>query len=499
MAVLRRCSGKRRVAEMPVPDFDGGEARVVRDNIVARARRRPAAVKAAELVLCAAEKPFRQTLAEERAAFQDIRMSPEAFALRHVFFAERDASRSEGTGAVALPIGCVGVVGGGTMGAAIAHALLSSGYQVILLERSGDALTTGVGRVAGLRSDDLRRGRIDDAAAARQAAALTASVNLSDAAGADLVIEAVFEDIAVKRELLGHLGAIIAPEAIVATNTSYLDIDEMAEALPIPERFLGLHFFAPAHVMKLLEVVRGTRSDAQTLATALALAKRLGKQVVIARNANGFIGNRVYNAYRRHAEFLIQDGASPQAVDLVMTDFGMAMGPFAVADLSGLDIAWRMRKARATSYDQSVRYVDVLDRLCEASRFARKTGAGYYDYASGHAKADTALEAYLEASRKSAGIRPRLITDDEIRARCIGAMVNEGARLLAEDVARRASDIDVALIHGYGFPRWTGGPVWWAAHLADQDLKRMIAEVANAEGPGFLRGDVNALFAGLRL
>jgi 3-hydroxyacyl-CoA dehydrogenase len=480
-----------------VPKFDADEAGAVRDKVVARARHRPAAVKAADLVLGAAQKPFRQALAEERAVFHDIRTSPEAFALRHVFFAERDAGRSDSAEPGALPIDYVGVVGGGTMGAAIAHALLSSGYQVILMERSGDALIAGEERIAGLRANDLRRGRIDDTAATRQAAALTGSVELSDAAGVDLVIEAVFEDIAVKREVLAQLGAVITPEAIVATNTSYLNIDEMAEVIPNPERFLGLHFFAPAHVMKLLEVVKAAQTNAQTLSTTLALAKRLGKQVVIARNAFGFIGNRVYNAYRRHAEFLIQEGASPQTVDLAMTDFGMAMGPFAVADLSGLDVAWRMRKAQKRSADLSVRYVDVLDRLCEAGRLGRKTGAGYYDYASGHAEADDALEVYLEASRKSAGIRPRVISDDEIRMRCIGAMVNEGARLLSEDIARRASDIDVAMIHGYGFPRWTGGPVWWAAHLADQDLKGMIEEVAKAEGPGFLRGDVNALIADL--
>ncbi|SMD12785.1 3-hydroxyacyl-CoA dehydrogenase NAD-binding domain-containing protein [Rhizobium sp. RU36D] len=497
IAALRALGGKRRVADMPLPPCDGEEALRIRAEVVARAKGRPAAVKAADLVLMSADKPFRQALAEERAVFQEIRVSPEAFAYRHAFFAERDAARPDNADAAAADVRVVAVIGGGTMGAGIAHSFLSAGYRVVLVERDDEALAAGAARIAGLRTEDLARGRLDEAGVARQAAALTGSADLADVVAADLIIEAVFEDITVKRELLRRLGTVASADAVIATNTSYLDIDAMAEDVPHPKRFLGLHFFAPAHVMKLLEIVKGASTGDKAVATALAVAKRLGKQAVIARNAYGFIGNRIYNAYRRHAEFLVQDGATPQAVDRAMRNFGMAMGPFAVADLSGLDIAWRMRKAQAATRDPAMRYVDILDRLCEAGRLGRKAGAGYYTYASGKAEPDPAIEFHIEASRTAAGIVARPIGDDEIRARCLCAMVNEGALLLAEGVARQASDIDVALIHGYGFPRWTGGPVWWAAHLNAAERKAMLQRVAEAEGTGFKPGDVDSLVAGL--
>lgn len=494
---LRALGGKRRIADMPVPPYHVEEALRIRAAAVARAKGRPAAIKAADLVLMSAAKPFRQALAEERAVFQEIRVSAEAFAYRHAFFAERDAVRPDSADAAAADVREVAVVGGGTMGAGIAHAFLSTGYRLVLVERDDEALAAGAARIAGLRAEDLARGRLDEAGAVRQSAALTCSADLGAVAGADLIIEAVFEDMAVKRELLSRLGAVASEDAVIATNTSYLDIDAMVEGLPRPERFLGLHFFAPAHVMKLLEIVKGGSTGDTALATALAVAKRLGRQAVIARNAYGFIGNRSYNAYRRQAEFLVQDGATPQAVDRAMRNFGMAMGPFAVADLSGLDIAWRMRKAQAATRDPAMRYVDILDRLCEAGRLGRKTGAGYYTYASGKAEPDPAIDVHIEASRKAAGIVARTIGDDEIRARCLGAMVNEGALLLAEGVARQASDIDVVLIHGYGFPRWTGGPVWWAAHQDARELRQKLRQVAEAEGAGFSPGDVDALIAGL--
>ncbi|WP_312857850.1 3-hydroxyacyl-CoA dehydrogenase NAD-binding domain-containing protein [Mesorhizobium zhangyense] len=498
ISALRRLAGKRRIADMPVPAFDPAEAKAAYDKAIARAKGRPAAQQAAQLILSASEKPFREALAEERAVFQAIRISPEAFAYRHLFFAERDAARLDTAAASGSKISRIAVIGAGTMGAGIAHAFLSSGYHVILIERDEPSLTAGEARIAGLREQDFKRGRISEAARQAQAHALTAIAALDAAKDADLVIEAVFEDMAVKRDLLARLGSIVSRETIVATNTSYLDIDAMAEGFPQLKRLLGLHFFSPAHVMKLLEIVRASATSDETLATALSVAKRLGKQPVVAKNAYGFIGNRIYAAYRRHAEFLIQDGATPEAVDRAMTGFGMAMGPFAVADLSALDIAWRMRKAQAATRDPSARYVDIPDRLCEAGRLGRKTGAGYYDYSSGKAQADPAVGAFIAASRQAAGITPRTIGDEEICARCLGAMVNEVALLFAEGVARKPSDIDVAMVHGYGFPRWTGGPVWWSANLPDDDLKSVLAQVAAAEGPLFRAGDVDALISALK-
>lgn len=496
ISALRQLGGKGRIADMPVPAFDPTEAKAVCDKAIARAKGRPAAQQAAQLILSASEKPFREALAEERAVFQAIRVSPEAFAYRHLFFAERDAARLD-TAAVGSKISRVAVIGAGTMDAGIAHAFLSSGYQVILIERDEPSLAAGEARIAGLREEDFKRGRISEAAKQAQANALTAIASLDAAKDADLVIEAVFEDMAVKRDLLARLGSIVSHEAVVATNTSYLDIDALAEGFPHPERLLGLHFFSPAHVMKLLEIVRASATSDETMATALSVAKRLGKQPVVANNAYGFIGNRIYAAYRRHAEFLIQDGATPEAVDRAMTGFGLAMGPFAVADLSGLDIAWRMRKALAATRDPSARYVDIPDRLCKAGRLGRKTGAGYYDYSAGKAQADPAVEVFITASRQAAGITPQVIGDEEIRARCLGAMVNEAALLFAEGVAQRPSDIDVAMVHGYGFPRWTGGPVWWSANLPDDQLKSILAQVAAAEGPLFRAGNVDALISAL--
>lgn len=273
--------------------------------------------------------------------------------------------------------------------------------------------------------------------------------------GCDLVLEAIFEDIAVKKELFGALDAILKPGAILAINTSYLDIDEMAAVTSRNANVVGLHSFSPADIMKLLEVVRTKDTSADTLATALNLAKKLGKQPVVARVAEGFIGNRIYAAYRRHAEFLIEEGAPPQDVDTAATEFGFAMGPFAVGDMSGLDIAWNMRKWQAATRDPATRYVEIPDRLCEAGRFDRKTNGGCYDYDTGEAHPSDA--AIIDEARASKGITHHVFSVEDIQDRLLGAILNEAALVLEEGVAQRSGDIDVTLVHGYGFPRWTGG------------------------------------------
>jgi len=490
IAALRKFNRKRRLGDEPVPAFDLAQAKDVAKKAVAKAKGRPAAVQAADLVLLASQKPFGEALTIERAAFQEIRVSLEAFAIRHLFFAERKASKIDNVSDGKLTLERCAVIGAGTMGAGIAYALLNAGLTVTVVEQGRDALAAGKARLEGLLSVDLDRKRLTVERAEQLRGRLAFADDLAAVAAVDLVIEAVYEDIAVKKQLVGRLGEIVKPGAIVATNTSYLDVDELAAVLPHPERFLGLHFFSPAHIMKLLEVVRGKATSDATLAIGLALAKRLGKQAVVAGNAYGFIGNRIYNAYRRHSEFLIQDGATPEAVDRAMTAFGMAMGPFAVTDLSGLDIAYRMRKATAASRDPKARYVDIADRLCEAGRIGRKSGAGYYTYADGKPAIDPIVAGIIATSRKEAGVTPRAIDDDEIRARCLGAMVNDAALLLSEGVAQRASDIDVTLVHGYGFPRWTGGPLWWAAHVSPDVLADALAKTAKAEGATFRAGDV---------
>ncbi|MDH7796970.1 MULTISPECIES: 3-hydroxyacyl-CoA dehydrogenase NAD-binding domain-containing protein [unclassified Beijerinckia] len=490
IAALRKLGRKRRLGEEPVPPFDTAQVKDVARKAIAKAKGRPAAVQAADLVLMSSEKAFGEALAIARAAFQEIRVSPEAFAIRHLFFAERKASKIDTVAETTFALERLAVIGAGTMGAGIAYALLNAGFAVTVVEQGQDALAAGKTRLDGLLSADLERKRLTAERAEQLRGQLAFADDIAAVASADLVIEAVFEDMAVKKQLLERLGAIVEPDAIIATNTSYLDVDALAEVLPRPDRFLGLHFFSPAHIMKLLEVVRGKATSPATLAIGLALAKRLGKQAVVAGNAHGFIGNRIYNAYRRHSEFLIQDGATPEAVDRALTAFGMAMGPFAVTDLSGLDIAYRMRKATAASRDPKARYVDIADRLCEAGRIGRKSGAGYYQYVDGKQASDPLVSEIIAASRAEVGIAPRAIDDDEIRARCLGAIVNEAALLLAEGVAQRASDIDVTLVHGYGFPRWTGGPLWWAAHLPQDVLADALVKTAKAEGATFRAGDV---------
>lgn len=487
---LRALNGvKRPVAARAVPPFTEAKALEAGERALARTRHRPAAKEALRLILDSGRRPFDTALADERTTFQAIRVSPEAFAHRHLFFAERNAARApDGGGA---PVRRAAVIGAGTMGAAIAYTLAVHGVETALVDMDGSALAQARIRIASFQEQARRRRGTSEPDAPLPR--IEVSTSLDCVRDVDLAVEAVFEDIGAKREVIGRLGQILSPNALIATNTSYLDIASMALDLPRPERFLGLHFFAPAHVMKLLEIVRSPDTDDATLARALALARRIGKQPVVARNAPGFIGNRIYAAYRRHAEYLLHDGAAPEAVDRALTEFGMALGPFATADLSGLDIAWRMRQAKAATRDPAQRYVDVADRLCEAGRLGRKTGSGYYDHQDGTARPASVVSAIIDASRRDAGLRARPVGDEEIVTRCLGAIVNEAARLFAEGVARRAGDIDVVLVHGYGFPRWTGGPVWWFAGLSEARQGETLAAAAAAEGAGFRAGDVDAL------
>ncbi|NVO07592.1 MAG: 3-hydroxyacyl-CoA dehydrogenase, partial [Rhodoferax sp.] len=311
----------------------------------------------------------------------------------------------------------------------------------------------------------------------------------------DLVIEAVFEDLAVKKEVFEKIDAHARAGAVLATNTSYLDVDAIANATRRPQDVLGLHFFSPANVMKLLEVVRGTQTAPDVLATGMALGRTLKKMPVQTGNAFGFIGNRIYNAYRKQCEFMLEDGALPESVDAALEDFGFAMGPFKVADLSGLDIAWRMRKAAAPTRDPRERYVGILDALCEQGRLGRKTGAGYYSYSDGKpAKTtDAVVHQVIEAASARRGIARRSLGAEEIQRRALLAMVNEAALLLAEGVATRASDVDVVLVQGYGFARWQGGPIFWARQQDHAALQADLQELARQSGWGFRLADLEPL------
>lgn len=442
--------------------------------------------------------PFAEGAKRERERFLQLVPSNAAQALRHQFKAEREATKlPPDVQAEPRPVQTVAVIGAGTMGAGIAICALDAGLNVLLLEQNDEALARGQQRVTEHYSGRVAASKMKPAVADAAQARLTATTDWTQLARADVVIEAVFEDLAVKQGVFRQIDAHARPGAVLATNTSYLDIDQIAHATSRPQDVLGLHFFSPANVMKLLEVVRGAQTAPDVLATGMALGRTLRKMPVLCGNAFGFIGNRIYNAYRKQCEFMLEDGAWPEDVDNALTGMGFAMGPFAVADLSGLDIAWRMRKAQATTRDPRERYVSILDQLCEQGRLGRKTGAGYYTYTDGKAAktTDATVRGIIEQASAARGISRQSLSADQICRRALLAMVNEAALLLAEGVAARASDIDVVLVQGYGFPRWEGGPVFWARQQDRAVLARDLQALAQEAGFGFRLGDLNGLLA----
>jgi 3-hydroxyacyl-CoA dehydrogenase len=424
--------------------------------------------------------------------------SPAAQALRYQFKAEREATRLPAhLHAVPRTVQNVAVIGAGTMGSGIAIAALDAGLSVLLLEQDAAALERGRQRISDHYRDRVASGKLKASAAADHEGRLGVTTDWARLADADLVIEAVFEDLAVKQQVFGQIDAHARQGAVLATNTSYLDVDAIAAATSRPQDVLGLHFFSPAHVMKLLEVVRGQHTAADVFATGMALGVKLKKMPVPCSNAFGFIGNRIYNAYRRQCEFMLEDGAWPEDVDNALTAMGFAMGPFAVADLSGLDIAWRMRKAQAATRDPRERYVAILDQLCEQGRLGRKAGAGYYTYPDGKPSkiSDATVRGVIEKASATRGIVRRPLAPDEICRRALLAMVNEAALLLGEGIASRPSDVDVVLVQGYGFPRWQGGPVFWARRRGRAQLEAELRELARESGHGFVLADLTPLLA----
>ena len=453
----------RRSGALDVPPATAEAIEAASNKALARARGQDAPREAVRLVRLSAERPFAEALAEERRTFLALRDSEQAAALRHVFFAERAAAKVPGLEDVKpRKVETIGVVGLGLMGSGIAACALDAGYAVIGIEQTEDAAAKGRARIDGLLDRARQSGRIDDAGKADRLRRLTTSSALQSLSAADLVIEAVFDDAAVKTELFQKLDGIVRADAILATNTSYLDPNAIAAATQRPERVLGLHFFSPANVMRLLEVVRCARTAPDVLATGLAVAKRLRKLPIVCGVTEGFIGNRIFSAYRREAEFLLEDGALPQQIDAAMEAYGFAMGPFAVFDLAGLEIAWARRKRQAATRDPKARYVDIADHLCEAGRFGQKAGRGWYRYPDGKRAVDPEVTALIERRRAAKGIVARDVSDDEIRQRLLAAMAAEGAALLSEGIAARAGDIDLVMINGYGFPAHKGGPMFAA-------------------------------------
>ena len=428
----------------------------------------PAPRKCIDAVEAAVNLPFDEGLAFERKAFLDLVATPESRALRHAFFAERAAARIPGV-ADTVPtrsIGAIGVIGAGTMGTGIAMNGLSAGIPVVLLEMSQQALDKGVATIRRNYEASAARGRLTRERLEQNMALLRPTLSYDDLRGADLVIEAVFEEMDIKRDVFAALDRVAKPGAILATNTSTLDVDRIAAATGRPQDVIGMHFFSPANVMKLLEVVRGERTGDDVLMTVMRLAKRIGKIAVVSRVCDGFIGNRMVEQYLRQAMFLLEEGASPQQVDAALEAFGMAMGPFRMSDLAGNDVGWRIRKRRYVEKPHVV-YSRIADRLCELGRFGQKTGLGWYRYEAGRRDAipDPAVDALIAGHRAEIGVTPRAIDDPEIVGRCVLALVNEGARIVEEGIALRASDLDVVYVAGYGFPRYRGGPMFHADRL----------------------------------
>jgi 3-hydroxyacyl-CoA dehydrogenase len=451
----------RKTGDLVVPPASPEDVDAASRKITAKARGQIAPGVAVQIVAAAQSLTLEAGLAEERSAFLRLKDSPQAAALRHVFFAEREAAKIAGLEGVSPHmVKTVGIVGTGLMGSGIAVAALDAGLNVIGVEQSPEAAGKGRDRIAALLERNVKSGRLDEAGLADRLSRLAVEDSLASLAGADLVIEAVFDDLAVKTELFRQLDAVVRPHAILATNTSYLDPDQIAAVTALPGRVLGLHFFSPANIMRLVEVVRCTATNPDVLATGLAVAKKMRKLPILSGVTEGFIGNRVFSAYRREAEFLLEDGAEPQDIDAAMEEFGFAMGPFSVFDLAGLEIAWARRKRQAATRDPTERYVEIADKLCEAGRFGQKSGKGWYSYADGKKSVDPDVTAIIAASRAAKSIVPRHFDKAEIVDRLVDAMAAEGHKLLDEKIAARAGDIDLVMINGYGFPAHKGGPMF---------------------------------------
>ena len=456
------------VADRPAPLPDPQAVDAARLQAGKRAAGQIAPLRAIDLVEATAHVTLAEGLEQERATFLTLRQSDQAAALRHVFFAER-AAQSRGRD---LPeparLRRAIVVGGGTMGAAIAYALAGIGLHVTTVETSAEAVVRARTNIGALYADAVKRGKMtQDQMDAALADRHDLRSGYDDLPAADIAIEAAFEDLKVKREIFAALDKALPETAILATNTSYLDVNAVFDGLRNPARLLGLHFFAPAHVMKLLEVIRAAETSPETLATAFALAAQLRKIPVEAGVCDGFIGNRILTRYRQTTDVLLMEGALPEQVDAAMEAFGMAMGPYAVQDLSGLDIAYANRQRKNLRARPDIRYIPIADRMVEElKRLGRKVGAGWYDYPSGQPRQPSpTVRALVEDCSATAGISRRTIPDETIRDHAILAMIEEGLHILAEGIARRPADIDLVLVHGYGFPRWRGGPMHHADRL----------------------------------
>ncbi|GAB2206495.1 3-hydroxyacyl-CoA dehydrogenase NAD-binding domain-containing protein [Roseibium sp. ROS1] len=426
--------------------------------------------------------PIRDGMKEERRLYEECMASPQRAGLIHAFFSERAVTKIPEATATAREINSVGVIGGGTMGSGIATAILLAGLPVTLTERDQDGLDRGVATITRNLDGAVKRGKLSEAGRDDiLAAKLGTSTDLGALSDADLVIEAVFEDMGVKRDIFQTLDKVCKAGTVLASNTSYLDINEIAATTSRPQDVIGLHFFSPAHVMRLLEVVVADKTGADVVATGFALARKLKKIAVRSGVCDGFIGNRIMTFYKKAADYMMMDGASPEQIDTAMRGFGFAMGPYQVADLAGLDISWAANKRRAATRPAEERYIPIADRLCENGWFGRKTGQGFYIYDDQGSRPNPEALAIIDAEREKAGVTPRSFTEDEIVSRFMTAMISEAVRVLEEGIALRPIDIDAVFLNGYGFPRFRGGPLHTADVIGAGELVRRIEEYARED------------------
>ena len=465
-----------------IRDIDPQMFAAFRRKIAAKARGQLAPWRIIDSIEAACTQPQEEALRREREYFIECRDSPQRRALVHVFFAEREARRIPGLPADVqpLPVRRAAVIGAGTMGGGIAMNFANAGIPVAVLELSPEALERGLGVVRKNYAASVARGSLTQARAEEALALITGVTDYAALGAADIIVEAVFEEMKVKQAVFARLDEVAAAHAILATNTSTLDIDTIAASTSRPGKVVGTHFFSPANVMKLLENVRGVRTSAQTIATVMALGRTLGKVPVLAGNCDGFIGNRMLAFYGAEAEFLLEEGATPEQVDRIIEGFGFAMGPFAMRDLAGNDVGFLVRKGRKLPADE--RWSPILERIVADGRLGQKSGRGFYRYEGRTRLPDPAVTALVEEISRELGIARRAIGDEEILTRLLHPLVNEGARIVAEGVALRPSDIDVVYVNGYGFPAYRGGPMFWAEQSGLQRVVETMRMLASTHG-----------------
>ena len=471
LVAVRDREDKLAAARADLAGFDAQIAEVLK-----KTKGLDAPKRCADAVRNALTLPFDEALTTEREYFVELVEGDQSKAQRHLFFAQREAAKVEGIGPDMKPraVKRAGIIGAGTMGGGIAMSFLNGGVPVTILEMSREALDRGIANMEKNYAISVQRGSMTEEAKGKRMGLLTGTTDYADLADCDLIVEAVFEEMSVKKEVFGRLDAVAKPGAILASNTSYLDVDEIAASTSRPADVLGLHFFSPANVMKLLEIVRGAKTAPDVLATALDVARRISKVPVVVGVCHGFVGNRMLAARSAELEDLLLEGATPAQVDKVFTDFGWPMGPFAMGDLAGLDIGWRNRKSLGKT-------AAIADALCEEGRYGQKTGKGFYLYEAGSRapKSDPDVEALIEAKAREKGVNRRTISAEEIAERTMYPMINEGAKVLEEGIAARSSDVDIVWINGYGFPVGKGGPMFWAE---TEGLQKIVARLEDWHG-----------------